>query len=85
MIDLGGESISSSDYTHLGLVTEFRYSRDIGKTFRGFLALWVLRDLGSAAWNWLPSDRALVFVDNHDNQRGHGAGSYKQTSFTLIV
>ena len=22
----------------------------------------------------LPSNDALVFVDNHDNQRGHGAG-----------
>lgn len=22
----------------------------------------------------LPSDQALVFVNNHDNQRGHGAG-----------
>ncbi|XP_029819083.1 pancreatic alpha-amylase [Manacus vitellinus] len=25
-------------------------------------------------WGFVPSDRALVFVDNHDNQRGHGAG-----------
>ena len=76
MIDLGGEAISSSEYTHLGRVTEFRYSRDMGKAFRRQFALKVLRGLGSTAWNWLPSDRALVFVDNHDNQRGHGAGSY---------
>lgn len=26
------------------------------------------------AWGFLPSNEALVFVDNHDNQRGHGAG-----------
>lgn len=22
----------------------------------------------------MPAEKALVFVDNHDNQRGHGAG-----------
>lgn len=27
------------------------------------------------AWGFLPSEQALVFVDNHDNQRGHGSGS----------
>ena len=26
------------------------------------------------AWGFLPDNDALVFVDNHDNQRGHGAG-----------
>ena len=74
MIDLGGEAISSSEYMHLGRVTEFRYSRDLGKAFRGVFALSVLSQFASFSWNWLTSDRALVFVDNHDNQRGHGAG-----------
>ena len=26
------------------------------------------------AWGFLPDGDSLVFVDNHDNQRGHGAG-----------
>ncbi|KAI8036524.1 hypothetical protein M5D96_010683 [Drosophila gunungcola] len=26
------------------------------------------------AWGFAASDRSLVFVDNNDNQRGHGAG-----------
>jgi alpha-amylase len=25
-------------------------------------------------WGFVPDGDALVFVDNHDNQRGHGAG-----------
>ena len=25
-------------------------------------------------WGFVPEGDALVFVDNHDNQRGHGAG-----------
>ena len=28
-----------------------------------------------------PSHYALVFVDNHDNQRGHGAGGEKILTF----
>ena len=74
MIDLGGESIGADEYTHLGRVTEFRYSRDIGRAFRGLSALSSLGQFPDSSWQWLSSDRALVFVDNHDNQRGHGAG-----------
>lgn len=28
-----------------------------------------------------PSENALVFVDNHDNQRGHGAGGRNILTF----
>lgn len=29
----------------------------------------------------MPNGNALVFVDNHDNQRGHGAGGASIVSF----
>ncbi len=29
----------------------------------------------------MPSDRAVVFVDNHDSQRGHGAGEASVLTF----
>ena len=77
VIDLGGEAISSSEYTHLGRITEFRYSRDVGRAFGRHFPLSLLSQFASQSWHWLPSDRALVFVDNHDNQRGHGAGSLR--------
>uniref|UniRef100_A0A8C6QLB6 alpha-amylase n=1 Tax=Nannospalax galili TaxID=1026970 RepID=A0A8C6QLB6_NANGA len=32
-------------------------------------------------WGMVPTDRALVFVDNHDNQRGHGAGGASILTF----
>lgn len=35
VIDLGGEAISKDEYTHLGTVTEFRYSAEIGRVFHG--------------------------------------------------
>ncbi|XP_037814294.1 alpha-amylase A-like [Lucilia sericata] len=73
VIDLGGESIKKTEYSPLGAVTEFRYSTEIGKIFRGKNSLKYLRNWGPE-WEMLPSNDALVFVDNHDNQRGHGAG-----------
>lgn len=57
----------------MGVVTEFRVSAEIGKAFRGMNQLHWLNSWGPM-WDFLPSTDALVFVDNHDNQRGHGAG-----------
>lgn len=78
----------------MGVVTEFKFSAEIGSVFRGNNPLANLESWGEG-WGFLPSDTALVFVDNHDNQRGHGAGgdnvlTYKNgkayraaTAFTL--
>jgi len=82
VIDLGGEAISATEYTHMGTVTEFKYSAEIGRVFRGYDQLRWLENWGTG-WGFLPSTQALVFVDNHDNQRGHGGGganvlTYKQ-------
>lgn len=34
-----------------------------------------LRNFGEG-WSFVSGSDALTFVDNHDNQRGHGAGGY---------
>ncbi|XP_054088895.1 alpha-amylase 2-like [Zeugodacus cucurbitae] len=73
VIDLGGEAISKYEYTDLGVVTEFRHSAAIGRSFRGHDQLRWLTNWGPE-WGFLSSTSAFVFVDNHDNQRGHGAG-----------
>ena len=39
-----------------------------------------LRNWGEG-WGFMPNDKALVFVDNHDNQRGHGAGGAAIVTF----
>lgn len=57
----------------MGAVTEFRHSNEIGKAFNGGNDLKWLQNWGPA-WEFLPSEQAFIFVDNHDNQRGHGAG-----------
>lgn len=71
VIDFGFETVSATEYFSTGDVTEFRFSNLIAHTFRsGKLA-----DLHNfEARNYLmPYDKAVVFIDNHDNQRGHGA------------
>ncbi|XP_055587963.1 alpha-amylase A-like [Uranotaenia lowii] len=73
VIDLGGEGISRYEYTDLGTVTEFRYSAEIGRVFRRHASLAHLHNWGTG-WGFMASTSSLVFVDNHDNQRGHGAG-----------
>lgn len=54
-------------------MTEFKFSAQIGSVFRGYNKLTYLENWGEG-WGFLPSGSAFVFVDNHDNQRGHGAG-----------
>ncbi|MEM5496376.1 alpha-amylase family protein [Paraglaciecola mesophila] len=72
VIDQGGEAVSASEYASNGLVTEFKYSVEIGNTFRNGKLAW-LSNFGEG-WGFMPSYQAVVFVDNHDNQRGHGGG-----------
>jgi len=77
VIDQGGEPISSSEYLDNGSVTEFRVGLALASLFRrGDLS--VLGSMGKA-WGLLPSDSAVVFTDNHDNQRGHGGGGWVLT------
>ncbi|CAG0888559.1 unnamed protein product [Cyprideis torosa] len=69
VIDQGSEPIKVDDYFHLGYVTEFRFSMKIAWGVNDFGQLGGLYDQN---WGMAPGHRALVFVDNHDNQRGHG-------------
>lgn len=67
----------SEEYYQNGIVTEFQYSGAVSDVFfNGSLA--DLHGDGSiwAQRTFLPTDKAFVFVDNHDNQRGHGAGGH---------
>lgn len=70
VIGAAGEAVQASEYTYLGQVTEFAYGQHLAFLFRQGL----LRDLRNIGDGKLPSPSAIVFVDNHDNQRGHGAG-----------
>jgi alpha-amylase len=81
VIDYGGEAVMADDYFGLGYgsggaadITEFR--------FRGLVDLFAgtngqLADLEPFTLNamgLMPADKAVVFVENHDTQRGGGIG-----------
>ncbi|XP_071983091.1 pancreatic alpha-amylase-like [Engystomops pustulosus] len=82
VIDMGGEGISAYEYSGIGRVTEFKYGGKLGTVMRKWNGekMAYLKNWGEG-WGFLPSDRALVFVDNHDNQRGHGAGGASILTF----
>ncbi|XP_022105490.1 alpha-amylase 1-like [Acanthaster planci] len=73
VIDQGGEPITAGEYTAYGRVTEFKYGLRLGEAMRGYNKLTYFSNFGEA-WGMLADTSALVFVDNHDNQRGHGGG-----------
>ncbi|MCL4149567.1 UNVERIFIED_CONTAM: hypothetical protein GTU68_041347 [Idotea baltica] len=73
VIDNGGEAVTSEEYVGLGRVTEFKYGKYLGEAFRGYNELKWLNNFGEG-WGLLDRAYSLVFIDNHDNQRGHGAG-----------
>ena len=73
VIDRGGEPIKGSDYVGNGLVSEFKYGMALFDAFKD-RNLDGISDLASRE-GFLPPDGAVVFIDNHDIQRGHaGAG-----------
>lgn len=73
VIDFGGEPIRSTEYLGNGDVYEFRYSTELARVFLSGQLAWLV-NFGPAWPGFGPSDRSVVFVDNHDMQRGHGAG-----------
>ena len=70
----GGQYVDwMQEYESVGDLTEFSYTEAMGDLLRN--RSW--SDFAPDGWFWtsreyIPSDRAMVFVDNHDRQRGHG-------------
>ena len=87
VIDYGGEAVKAHDYFGLGYssggaadITEFKF-RGVGDKFlhTGGQFLAQLNPNGSpgnqfseSAWGIMPSDKAVVFLENHDTQRSGG-------------
>jgi alpha-amylase len=80
VIDQGGEPITTSEYFQNGDVTEFKYSLDLSRIFyaaSGEKLAWLNgANAFGEGWGHMTSDKAVIFVDNHDNQRGHGGGGH---------
>jgi len=77
VVDYGGEAVKKSDYFDVGRssqavvdVTEFKYGgvddyflNRNAKTISGLMTL------SESTWGLIPSERAVVFTNNHDTQR----------------
>lgn len=75
VVDYGSQSsdVGRWEYIHLGKVTDFMLAGEIGRAFRGYNALKYLKNWGPQ-WNFMPSEFAIVFADEHEIQRGYGYG-----------
>ncbi|MBM7820992.1 alpha-amylase [Cellulosimicrobium cellulans] len=71
VIGASGEPIQPSEYLGSGDSHEFFYARDLKSRFDG-----QIKDLRTIGDNKLPSDRAGVFVDNHDTERNGETMNY---------
>lgn len=78
VIDWGTEAISKYEYNKFAAVTEFRHGAELNKAFTGNNLLKWFVSWGEP-WSFLPTKDAVVFVDNHDTQRGSNALTYKSS------
>jgi alpha-amylase len=82
VIEGATEPVKANQYTGNGDVTEFKYGIKVAAKFRDpAQKISQLKTFpgppGSADWGILQSSDAVVFTDNHDNQRGHGSGYWQ--------
>lgn len=89
VIDYGGEGVGTRDYFGVAYssagaadITEFRF-RGVGDKFLGTGGQRMAdlnptgppgRQFSETAWGIMPSDKAVVFLENHDTQREGGIG-----------
>ncbi|KAG8863344.1 hypothetical protein FRB96_008836 [Tulasnella sp. 330] len=70
VVDEDGSPVHASDYTDLAAfndVQEFAYVTNLCEAFIGCTPLSIFQNISSLGW--LPSDKANVFVVNHDRER----------------
>lgn len=87
--DFGGDAVPKTLYYPTGSVDDFVYTADIAAAFTHTdETISTLQHL-DAAPNVAPTDKAVVFTDNHDSQRGHvGTGltlSYKRGAVYVLA
>lgn len=73
VIEDPSEPIKASEYFGIGDVTEFNYGKKVAEHFKDKGKIKYLETFG-AKFGLVPSDKAVVFTSNHDNERGHGGG-----------
>jgi len=76
VISGNNEAVTPQMYTSIGEVTEFSYFRQLAPNFLDEGKLQYLENFGES-WGLIASSSAVVFMDNHDTQRGEAPLTYK--------
>lgn len=84
VISGSNEAVSPSMYTSLGQVTEFNYARQLAPNFNEDGKLQYLNTFGES-WGLMKKSDAVVFIDNHDTQRGEAILTYKNGKLYELV
>jgi alpha-amylase len=98
VIDYGGEAVRARDYSGLAYssggaadITEFKF-RGVGDKFLGTGGQRLAHlnpngppgsQFSALAWGLMPSEKAVVFLENHDTQRDGGIGYRNGTTYRL--
>ncbi|RHA37603.1 alpha-amylase [Cellulomonas rhizosphaerae] len=75
------EPITPEQYLGNGQVYEFTYGKELQGVLAGSPGLAL--DLGTASARYVPSDDAVVFVDNHDTERNGSTLSYRDVDYAI--
>ena len=76
VIEGDNEAVKPDMYFTLGQVTEFDFAQTVGNAFKNY----DLSSLSNFADQLFDSDKAIIFMDNHDTQRGDAPLTYKDGS-----
>lgn len=80
----GGEPVLPEEYTAFGEVFEFTYARDLAMPLQSGVWGAPATDAGSRPLH-VPAESAIVFVDNHDTERGEARVTYRQPDLYAIA
>jgi len=69
------EAVQPKEYWGLGDMTEFGFAQEVGRNFLMDGKIQWFSSFGTK-WGLMPGDKATVFIDNHDTQRGHGRAAH---------
>ena len=78
-----GEPVQPEEYTGFGEVFEFSYARDLAPQLSS--GVFADPELEGDRPLHVPADRAVVFVDNHDTERGEADVTYRDGPLYVIA
>lgn len=79
-----GEAVTPDMYYGIGHVTEFGYGQQVGSNVLQSNKMQYFSTFGES-WGLMPTDKAVVFLDNHDTQRGNAVLTYKDGALYTLA